>query len=138
MTRLTMGSVYQEPKKIPILPRGGIAGRAECVGMDVARIHPLVEEVDRFPLSCAVHAADDDKYGKTLQLSQVVLCVEQGGAQCRHLTLIFFLADFMADFRGFKHAFLLPCCSQNIATTGRPRLDLAQTFPDDIFDVDGL
>src|SRR3970282_269526 len=91
-TRCTMGSVYHEPKKMPILPLGGRARQKRHIGgrwcfssgflslawcLYVARVHPFVEQVHGLALAGAVHAADqydDREFGL---LRQIKLRVQQ-------------------------------------------------------------
>ena len=95
--RSRMGSVCQAPKKMPMLParrqrapepphrRPLLAPRSlgsrERGGEQVARVHPLVEQVDGLPLAGALDAADDDQRRELLLLREVVLRVEEGGPQ---------------------------------------------------------
>ncbi len=50
---------------------------AHAVGLDEARVHPLVEQVHRLAASRAVHAADEDDDGKFRFLRQIELRIQQ-------------------------------------------------------------
>ena len=67
---------------------GVLVRRAEGVGVDVARVHPLVEQVHRLSLACAVDAADQHQHRELLAREQLVLRVEQPLAQRRHLRVV--------------------------------------------------
>ncbi len=67
---------------------------------DVARVHPLVQEVDGLALAGAVHAAHQHGHGETGIGEQAVLRLEQRLAQRRRLALEVCLADLVADFGG--------------------------------------
>jgi hypothetical protein len=55
--------------------------RAEGAGADVPRVHPLVEQVDRFALAGAFDTGNQDQHRKAAVELQVVLRVQQRGAQ---------------------------------------------------------
>ena len=92
----------------PVAPHEGalallVGRRREGERRDVARVHPRIEEVDRLALAAAIDAADEDDHRKFVLLEQVVLHVEQFGAQLRHLFLEGLAIDLMPEFRRFKH-----------------------------------
>jgi len=78
---------------------------AESLGADVARVHPFVQQVDRFPLAAAVDAADQHDYREASVLEQVVLRIEQGLAQLRLLAGVGALRYRVPQFGGFEHFF---------------------------------
>src|SRR5213075_838623 len=79
---------------------------AEGVGADVARIHPLVEEVDRLALAGAVDAVHEDHHGKGAFVQQAILQVEEPLARLALLALELALLELVADLGGFEHSFL--------------------------------
>ena len=70
---------------------------------DVSRVHPRIQEVDRFPLAAAVDPGNQDDDRKLLFLQDIVLNVEQSGAQLRHLLPEDFLVDLVSQFCRFEH-----------------------------------
>ena len=78
-------------------------GRVEGPGLDVARIHPFVEQVDGLALAGLVHTVDQDHDGKLLELEQIELGIEQLGAQTRHRGAKAFVVGAVAEFGGFEH-----------------------------------
>jgi hypothetical protein len=66
--------------------------------MDVTRIQPLVEGLDRLALPGTLRAADDHQDGELLRREQVVLGIEQCLAQRRHCRVVVRLADLLAQF----------------------------------------
>lgn len=81
-----------------------VAGLVERVRDDVARVHPLVEQVDGLALACAFDATDEYQHGELLLLEHPVLRGEQGLAQLRLLLLPGGFVDFVGDGGGLEHA----------------------------------
>ena len=68
----------------PVTPHVGaftlfVTGRRERERRQIARIHPFVQHVDRFPLAGAIDATDQNDHRKFAVLAQVELRIEQGG-----------------------------------------------------------
>ena len=80
------------------------------MGVDVARVHPLVEQVDRLALARTVDAADHDQNGEALQRSKLDLGLQQRGPQRGLAPTVLLAVDAMANLGGFEHAALL--CSR--------------------------
>lgn len=68
------------------------------MGLDMARIHPFVEQVDRLPLACAIHPADQDNDLEFPLFRQVELRVEQVLAQLRNFLFIGFFVNSVSEF----------------------------------------
>ena len=77
---------------------------AQRVGGDVARIHPLLQQVDGLALAGAVHAVDEDEQGEFGAVQQLVLRLKQRLAQPGKLAFVDVLLDRMAKLGGFEHA----------------------------------
>jgi hypothetical protein len=114
--RCTIGSVYHEPKRMPMtLPFGGSTARsatsagaraprrsprAEGLGADMARVHPLVEQVHRLALARAVDAVHEDHHREApLLRAAVVLRLEQGLAQRGLLLRVLRLRHLLTELR---------------------------------------
>ena len=80
-----------------------VRGVEECAGEDVARVHPLVEQVHRLALARALDTGDQDEHGKAPVLLQVVLRIEQRLAQFRRLAPVNRLVEVVLEIRRFKH-----------------------------------
>ncbi len=67
------------------------------------RIHPLVEEARRLALACGIDAGKqhDDRERR---LQELLLRVEQLGAEHGNLCLVFFLLELSSDFSRLEHA----------------------------------
>ena len=61
---------------------------AHAMGLDMAWIHPFVEQVDGCPATCAVKAADQDNHRKPGRFRQFDLGIEQGLTQGRDFLFI--------------------------------------------------
>jgi len=59
--------------------------------VDVAGVHPLVEQVDRLALAGAAHAGDENHHRKAALLGEVELRVQEIGAQLGLNTAVLFL-----------------------------------------------
>ncbi len=82
-----------------------LVGRlCEGAGDDVARIHPLVQQVDRFALARALDAGDDDQDGETAVLLEIELRLEQRVAQLRRFAAVGRLVDLVPEIRRLEHA----------------------------------
>src|SRR6185437_5309691 len=95
-------------QRAPITPHGRpfafLLGRlAEGVRVNVSRVHPLVEQLNRLALAGGVHALDLDKDGEALLLHQLQLGVQQRLAQTGLLRLVDILGNAVIQFRRFKH-----------------------------------
>jgi hypothetical protein len=77
--------------------------RVKRMRRHVARIHPLVEDIDGFALARPVDAADQDDHRKRTILAQLLLRFEQGRAQLGLFRLERFLVDLVSQFCRFKH-----------------------------------
>ncbi|MPM89827.1 hypothetical protein SDC9_136942 [bioreactor metagenome] len=85
-------------------PCGLFFGRhIERPGLDMTRIHPFVEQVDRLTLARAINAIDEHHDRKTAQIKQFELCIQQGGTQRWHFGLECCLIGLMAQFSRFEH-----------------------------------
>ena len=80
-----------------------VRGLAHAVALDVARVHPLVEQVDGGPAAGAVQAADEDDDLAPGRLRQFELRLEQGRAQGRHLFLVHGFLDLVPQLRALEH-----------------------------------
>jgi hypothetical protein len=76
----------------------------EGAHLDQARVHPLVEQLDRLALAGAFDAVDQHDHRETRLLLEFVLGFEQGLAQGGHFGVVGFLVDAVTDFGGFEHA----------------------------------
>ena len=74
------------------------------VGLYVARIHPLVEDVDGLTFAGTVHPGHQNNYRELLCLQQIELSIQQRFTKPGDLPLPFCLTDLVANLRGFKHA----------------------------------
>ncbi|MNZ37146.1 hypothetical protein D3C78_545880 [compost metagenome] len=72
--------------------------------IDHARVHPLVEQLDRLALAGAFDAVDQHDHREARLLLEFVLGFEQGLAQSGYLGVVSLLVDAVADFGGFEHA----------------------------------
>ena len=77
--------------------------RAKSLGADVARIHPLVENVDRLTLARTIHTVDQNDHRRFGLLQQTVLRVQQRFAQFGGLLFEGFFVDAMPNFCRLKH-----------------------------------
>jgi len=72
--------------------------------VDHARVHPLVEQLDRLALAGTFDAIDQHDHREARLLLEFVLgfeqCLAKGGLFC----LVGFLVDAVTDFGGFEHA----------------------------------
>ena len=80
----------------------GVSG-VKGLGTDVARVHPLVEQVHHLALAGTVNAVDEDDHREVAILKQLVLCREQRLTQLRLFLAVFLAADAVADFGRFEH-----------------------------------
>ncbi len=87
-------------RAIALLVRGGVEGARE----DVARVHPLVEQVDGLALARPAHPGDQDDHRERAVFFQAVLDIQQVGAQLRHRAIENGLRDPATKFRGLEHA----------------------------------
>ena len=76
---------------------------AHAVGLDKARVHPFVKQVDGLATSGAVDAAHQNNDRELGQSGQIHLCFEQVLAQLGHLRLVTGFVNGVAEFSGFKH-----------------------------------
>ena len=95
-------------KRPPIAPHEGtlalfVTGCRESECRDVARIHPGIEQIDRFALAAAVYTAHQDDDRKFLLLQHVVLDVEERRPQPGHFLPESFPIDFVAQLCRFEH-----------------------------------
>ena len=74
--------------------------------MDMARIHPLVEQVDRFALAGAVNASHHDQERPVPEVEMAILFVEQAHAQVRLQISVFGSRDFRVGLSFLKHVVL--------------------------------
>ena len=91
-----------------------IARRIDRPCDDMARIHPLVEQIHRLALAGCIDAIDENDDGKISRLAQIELCVEQVGAQGRHFVLIAHLAHLLAQLGRLEHRPLLKVAPQRL------------------------
>ena len=80
-----------------------IGGSAERMRMDVARIHPFVEQVYRLALARAIDAVNKDDYRKLALFQQSVLDIQQRAAEFGFLAPKVGFFQLVANFSGFKH-----------------------------------
>ena len=78
-------------------------GRVEGQRLDVARVHPLVQEIDRLALAGPVDAVDQHHHGKGFRFEQIELRVEQLRTQLRLGGVVLVLVDLVAQFCRFEH-----------------------------------
>src|SRR3989338_4263424 len=71
---------------------------AHAVGLDKARIHPLVEQVDGFAPPRAIHTAHQNDDRKFRQLGQIQLRFQQRLAQRRHFLVVSLLVYLVTEF----------------------------------------
>jgi len=74
--------------------------------LDMARIHPRIEQVDCLALARAIHAAGQNNDREPGFLCQIELRIEQVLAQFRCLGIVSGLVDLMTEFGRFKHNIL--------------------------------
>jgi hypothetical protein len=94
---------------LPVAPHRGafpflVGWLAEPVGLDVPRVHPLVEKAYRLALASTLGAGDHDDDPESLLGEEVVLRVEQRLPQFRGCLLERGLVDHVIQFGGLKHA----------------------------------
>ena len=92
----------------PVTPHdraGGllVARRRKGQRRDVSRIHPRIQEIDGLSLAAAIDPGNQDDDRKLLFLQDIVLNIEQGGAQFRHLLPKGFLVDLVSQLCRFEH-----------------------------------
>ncbi len=80
-----------------------VGGTEEALHLDQARVHPLVEELDRLALAGALDAVDQDDHREARLLLELELRLEQRFAQLDDGLLVGVLVDAVANFRGFEH-----------------------------------
>ena len=78
---------------------------AHGVHLNVARVHPLVEQVHRLALARAIHPAHQNDDREFSLLRQIELCVQQRFAQRGHFLVVGGFVDFVSEFGRFKHDF---------------------------------
>ena len=95
----------QRPPVAPHARPGALlVGRLpEGVGVDVAGIHPGVEEVHGLALAGTFHAPDDGDHGEAALLVELVLRVEKRRAQPGLLALVGPLVDDVLEIGRFEH-----------------------------------
>ena len=99
-----------------------VAQRAEGVGVDVARVHPFVEEVHGLALAGAVDAVHEHDDGERLVRKELVLRLEQLRAELLRLLVVRGVVDLVTELGGLEHAlsFSLP---QVVGFSGRRTVD---------------
>ncbi|MNE54421.1 hypothetical protein D3C80_1491970 [compost metagenome] len=85
----------------------------ERADLDQARVHPLVEHLDRLTLAGTFDAIDQNDHRKAALLLQFELRFEQRFAQGRDFGVVGFFVDGVIDFGGFKHGRLPSRCEQD-------------------------
>ncbi|MCY1291141.1 hypothetical protein D9M70_403180 [compost metagenome] len=80
-----------------------VGGQQKARHLDVARIEPLVEQLDRLALARALDAVDQQDHRKARLLLQLQLRLEQRGTQLDDRRLVGFLVDGVADFCRLEH-----------------------------------
>jgi hypothetical protein len=91
--------VAPHPRPRPLL----VGRRAVGAGVEMARIQPLVELLDRLALAGAVDAGDHDDHGEIASLDQIELRVQQRLAELRLLRLVGLLVESVRQRRRFEH-----------------------------------
>ena len=97
------------PRQLTPIAPGRRAGQllvgllVEGVDLNQPRVHPLIEQLDRFALAGAFHAIDQQQHREARLLLQLKLGLQQGLAQRRHSGLIGLLVDGMTDLCRLKH-----------------------------------
>ncbi|MNX95577.1 hypothetical protein D3C86_1278560 [compost metagenome] len=85
----------------------------ERADLDQARVHPLVEHLDRLTLAGTFDAIDQNDHREAALLLQFELRFEQRFAQGRDFGVVGFFVDGVIDFGGFKHGRLPSRCEQD-------------------------
>jgi hypothetical protein len=80
-----------------------LADRPEGFGPDMARVHPLVEHIDRLATPGQIDSVDQDHDRKAGLAQQPELHLQQGGTQLGLARLPGFLVDAMTDFSRLEH-----------------------------------
>ena len=78
----------------------------EGVRVDVARIHPFVEEVDRLALARAAYARNEQDHWKLAELGKPELGVQQIDPQLRLDALVLPLGQLVSQLRRLEHGYL--------------------------------
>ncbi len=63
--------------------------------LNMAGIHPLVEQIDHLTFACTLYTGNQDQRGKFSVLLEIVLCIEQSLPELRLFTLVERLVDAM-------------------------------------------
>jgi hypothetical protein len=71
--------------------------------LNVARVHPFVEQVHGLALAGAVHAADQDDDREFGLLRQIELRIQQVFAQFGFFLVVGLLVDLVSELGRFKH-----------------------------------
>src|SRR6185369_10092225 len=74
----------------------------KCACLNMAGVHPLVENIDRLPLARAIDTGNDDDY-REIGLLEIELGIEQRLPQLGHLLPVPLLVDFVPELRRLKH-----------------------------------
>ena len=77
------------------------------MGLDVTRVHPLGEQVDRLALARTFDTVDHDDDREPLGFEHLILHIKQIGAQFRHKLVVGLFVDLVAQFCRFEHFPLL-------------------------------
>src|SRR5690349_21264200 len=72
-----------------------IGGLGKSLGMNMAWVHPLVEQIDRLAFARTVYAANDYDNKKASSCEEIILCVEQGLPKSRYRALVGRLIDLV-------------------------------------------
>ncbi len=93
----------------PVAPHRRVAALdavrlVEGVRLDVARVHPLVEDVEGVPLARGLDAADEDDDGELFPAHDVGLSAEEALAQARDFGVVGLGVDLVAELGGLEHA----------------------------------
>jgi hypothetical protein len=71
--------------------------------MDMARIHPVIEQVDGLPLARAIDAGHDDQQCPVGPVQAVVLRLEQSRAQAALACLVILFREDRVGLRFHEH-----------------------------------
>ena len=74
-----------------------VGGASERARLNLARIHPLVEEVHHLALAGTLHARDHDQHGETPAFLELVLGLEQRLSELGLLAPVYRLADVVIE-----------------------------------------
>jgi hypothetical protein len=76
------------------------------MGPDMARIHPFVQDINRFPLAGAVNSGDQNDHRKPGRLKEFKLGIEESFSKERNFFFVRFFVNLVSQLCGFEHVTL--------------------------------